>query len=73
MVLQRVAGVDDADVSFEAGRAVVTYDPELTAPAQFIAELERMTGFEAEVMGAAADSVGPVGETGAEAVEKESM
>ena len=49
MALQRVAGVHRADVSYEAGRATVAYDPAVTSPAEFIKELERMTGFTAEV------------------------
>lgn len=47
VALERVPGVETADVSFEAGRAVVVFDPEVTSPNEFIAELERMTGFEA--------------------------
>ena len=41
--------MDSANVSYEAGRAIVGFDPAVTSPDQFIAELERMTGFTAEV------------------------
>ncbi len=50
MVLRRIEGVEDADVSYEAGKAVVTYDPAVTSPEEFIPELERMTGYGAEVV-----------------------
>ncbi len=49
MALERVEGVDSADVSYETGRAVVGFDPAVTSSAEFIAELERMTGFTAKV------------------------
>ena len=39
--------MDSADVSYEDGKAVVVFDPEVTSPDEFIVELERMTGFEA--------------------------
>ncbi len=51
MVLRRIEGVEDADVSYEAGRAVITYDPTTTSPEVFIPELERMTGYAAEIIG----------------------
>ncbi len=50
MALENVDGVEDADVSYEAGSAIVTFDPEVTSPAEFIGELTRLTGFTAEVM-----------------------
>ena len=50
MVLRRIEGVEDADVSYESGKAVVTYDPAVTSPEEFIPELERMTGYGAEVV-----------------------
>ncbi len=50
MVLRRIEGVEDADVSYEAGKALVTYDPAVTSPEVFIPELERMTGYGAEVV-----------------------
>ena len=50
MALERVPGVESADVSYEAGQAVVVFDPAVTSPDEFIAELERMTGFTSAVM-----------------------
>ena len=50
VALERVPGVEGADVSYEAGKAVVVFDPAVTSPDEFIAELERMTGFNAAVM-----------------------
>jgi len=50
VVLKRIDGVESADVSYEAGRAVVVYDPALTSPDYFIPKLEEMTGYQAEVM-----------------------
>jgi copper chaperone CopZ len=50
VALRRVDGVESAEVSYEAGRAVVTFDPSVTTPARFIAELERMTDFTATVL-----------------------
>ncbi len=53
MALKKVAGVEDADVSYEEGRAIVTFDPEQTSPTEFINELEQLTGFTARVAGQA--------------------
>jgi copper chaperone CopZ len=50
VVLKRIDGVEAADVSYETGQGVVTYNPELTSPEAFIPELERMTGYQAEVV-----------------------
>ncbi|MCH9014610.1 MAG: heavy-metal-associated domain-containing protein [Gemmatimonadetes bacterium] len=50
MVLQRIPGVERADVSFATGLAVVLYDPAVTTPDELCAELERMTGFAATVV-----------------------
>ena len=50
MALKKVGGVEDADVSYEAGSAIVTFDPDVTSPAEFIGELTRLTGFTAEVV-----------------------
>jgi copper chaperone CopZ len=61
VALRRVDGVESAEVSFESGRAVVTFDPNVTTPAQFIAELERMTGFTATVLQPACDGCDPQG------------
>lgn len=57
MALEKVDGVEEASVSYEAGQAVVTYDPERTSPDEFMAELARLTGFRAIVTPAATDSV----------------
>ncbi len=51
MVLRRIDGVEDADVSYEAGKAVITYDPTVTSPEEFIPKLEEMTGYQAEIAG----------------------
>ena len=62
MVLRRIEGVEDAVVSYEEGRAVITYDPATTSPEVFIPELERMTGYDAEIV--SSDGAGlPAGET----------
>ena len=53
IVLERVDGVYDAEVSYDSASAVVLYDPELTSPEQFIARLEKMTDYRAEVVGGA--------------------
>ncbi len=58
MALERVPGVESANVSFETGKAVVTFDPAVTSPEQCIAELERMTGFVAVVVGEGTDRTG---------------
>ncbi len=50
MALKQVDGVEDADVSYEMGSALVTFDPDVTSPAEFIDELTRLTGFTAEVV-----------------------
>jgi copper chaperone CopZ len=50
IVLERVDGVYDAEVSYDSASAVVLYDPELTSPEQFIAYLEKMTDYRAEVV-----------------------
>jgi len=50
VALKKVDGVEDAEVSYEAGSAIVTFDPDVTSPAEFIGELTRLTGFTAEVM-----------------------
>lgn len=44
-------GVEAADVSYETGTGIVTYDPAVTSLDDFAAELERMTGFRAEKLG----------------------
>ena len=42
--------MEDAEASYEAGSATVTFDPNVTSPTKFIAELTRLTGFTAEVV-----------------------
>lgn len=49
VALERVEGVETAEVSYELGRAVVTFDSTVTSPEQFVAEMERLTGFTAEM------------------------
>ncbi len=49
IVLKRVAGVYDAEVSYDSASAVVLYDPEETSPEEFISYLEEMTGYEARI------------------------
>jgi len=49
VVLRRIEGVEDADVSYEAGKAVIAYDPALTSPDEFISKLKEMTGYGAEI------------------------
>ena len=51
--LKRTEGVSAYDVSLEKGEALVTYDPEKTAPAKIAASVSR-TGFVASVKPAAA-------------------
>ncbi len=50
MALKKVDGVENAEASYEAGSATVTFDPNVTSPTEFIAELTRLTGFTAEVV-----------------------
>lgn len=50
MALEKMDGVENADVSYEAGSAIVTFDPDVTSPGEFIGELARLTGFTAEVV-----------------------
>ena len=50
MALKKVDGVEDAEASYEAGSATVTFDPNVTSPTEFVAELTRLTGFTAEVV-----------------------
>lgn len=50
IVLERVDGVLDATVSLDSASAVVLYDPARTTPEQFIAKLERMTGYRGTVV-----------------------
>jgi copper chaperone CopZ len=54
VVLRRVPGVYHAEVSFDSASAVVRYDPARTSPDVLIAQLRRMTGYEASVIEPAA-------------------
>jgi copper chaperone CopZ len=49
MAAKKVTGVADADVSYEKGRAVVTYDPAKTTPETIAKAVADGTGFKAEV------------------------
>jgi len=57
VALEKVDGVEKASVSYEAGQAVVTYDPGRTSPDEFMAALARLTGFTAMVAPEGTDSV----------------
>jgi len=50
VVLKRIDGIEDADVSYETGQALVTYDAERTSPEEFIPKLEQMTGYQAQIV-----------------------
>ena len=39
-----------AEFSYEEGSGFVTYDPDVTGPEEFLAELESMTGFVGQVV-----------------------
>ena len=56
MALERIEGVDSAAISYEAGSGWVAFDPALTSPDEFIGEMERMTGFTAEIVSAGRDA-----------------
>ena len=45
MAVNRVPSVIESEFSYEEGSGVVTYDPDLTDPETFIAELKDKTGF----------------------------
>jgi copper chaperone CopZ len=49
IALERSEGVYRARVSYDSASAVVVYDPEKTSPPAFIAELKKLTGYEAVV------------------------
>lgn len=50
IVLRRVPGVYQADVSFESASAVVRYDPAKTSPEKLIEQLRKMTDYEASII-----------------------
>ncbi len=47
VALKKVDGVEEAEASYEAGSATVTFDPNVTSPTEFLRELTRLTGFTA--------------------------
>ena len=49
MAVQRVEGVQEASFSYERAEGFVTYDPEMTSPEEFLAELAEMTDFRGTV------------------------
>ncbi len=59
LALQRVPGVYRAEVSYESASAVVRYDAAQTSPAQFIQQLEHMTGYRARIVASAANGARP--------------
>ncbi|MBI4538970.1 MAG: heavy-metal-associated domain-containing protein [Gemmatimonadetes bacterium] len=50
MVLERLDGVEKAEVDFERKLAVVTYDPEQVTPEHMIQTLRQKLGYEAAVV-----------------------
>ncbi len=58
IVLERVEGVYDAEVSYDSASAVVLYDPEKTSPDEFIAYLAEMTDYRARVAEPADEPMG---------------
>lgn len=55
MAVERVEGVQEATFSYERAEGFVTYDPAVTSPEEFLAELARMTDFRGTVRGGADD------------------
>ncbi|MDA0329460.1 MAG: hypothetical protein O2958_10685 [Gemmatimonadetes bacterium] len=47
--MERVEGVRDATFSYPLGEGFVTFDSTLTSPEAFIAELQRLTEYTAQV------------------------
>lgn len=50
IALERSEGVFRAVVSYDSANATVWFDPARTAPARFIEQLKRMTGYEATLV-----------------------
>jgi copper chaperone CopZ len=50
IALERSEGVYRAQVSYDSASAVVDYEPEKTSPSRFIANLKKLTGYEAAVV-----------------------
>ena len=53
MAVERVEGVQEASFSYERSEGFVTYDPAMTSPEEFLAELAEMTDFRGTVRGSA--------------------
>ena len=49
MAVERVEGVQEASFSYERSEGFVTYDPAMTSPEEFLAELAGMTDFRGTV------------------------
>ena len=49
MAVERVEGVEEASFSYDRAEGFVTYDPAMTSPEEFLAELARMTDFRGTV------------------------
>lgn len=50
IALERSEGVYRAQVSYDSATAVVDYDPEKTSPSRLIANLKKLTGYQAAVV-----------------------
>ena len=61
VALEKVDGVEKAEVSYETGSATVTFDPGATNPETFIAELARLTDCTAALGEGDGAVVGPDG------------
>ena len=53
MAVERAEGVREASFSYERSEGFVTYDPAVTSPEEFLAELAEMTDFRGTVREAA--------------------
>jgi copper chaperone CopZ len=49
VAVERVEGVREASFSYERSEGFVTYDPAVTSPEEFLAELAEMTDFRGTV------------------------
>ena len=49
MAVERVDGVENAEFSYEERTGIVTYDPKVTSPEEFLTRLDEMTGFKGTV------------------------
>ncbi|MGH7459196.1 MAG: heavy-metal-associated domain-containing protein [Longimicrobiaceae bacterium] len=50
IVLKRLDGVKEAEVSYEQKRAIVTYDPDKVTPERMIAALKDKLGYAAKII-----------------------